>query len=119
MKKYADLEIALHRRDAERYQVELRFSRPDSETDDRLTQREASWVRLRSLTSDDEAYGKYLGECVFEAQDVQSALEGISVTILASEGNTTLKNMISHLWDGYDILYLVAHGKLVEHAPWV
>ncbi|MCP4400095.1 MAG: hypothetical protein GY801_22660 [bacterium] len=36
MTKYADLEIGLHRRDAEQYQIELRFSRPDSDTEERL-----------------------------------------------------------------------------------
>ena len=36
--QYADLEIGLYHRYTGRYQVEFRFSRPDSDTDDRLTQ---------------------------------------------------------------------------------
>jgi hypothetical protein len=34
----ADLEIALHRPDADSYRVELRFSQPESDADIRLVQ---------------------------------------------------------------------------------
>ncbi len=65
MTKHADLEIGLHRRDAERYQVELRFSRPDSDTEERLVRDGPLFARfdmahLRSLVLDDVAYGRLL-----------------------------------------------------------
>jgi hypothetical protein len=229
MEKYADLEIGLHRRDAERYQIELRFNRPDSDTDDRLVRggplfARFDMARLRSLTLNDAAYGKLLAESLFESQEIQAAFDKaravaqsldaplrlrlfigpnalelhslrwetlrdpqedsslltsehllfsrylssfdwrpvrlrpqaelqalvvianptditeysmaalnvaeeldraksglgkIPVTELASEGNATLKNLVTHLRDGYDILYLIGHGMLVEDEPWL
>ena len=75
---YADLEIGLHRRDADHYQIELRFSRPDSDTDDRLARgtpvaMTIDWQELRSLQLDNAEYGKRLGEFVLGHQDVQTA----------------------------------------------
>ncbi len=229
MKKYADLEIGLHRRDADRYQIELRFSRPDSEADDRLARGDALYVRfdmehLRSLLWDDAAYGKALAESLFASQEVwnafdkartvaqtldaplrvrlfigpsapelhslrwetlrdlqedrclltdenllfsrylssfdwrpvrlrpqselrslvvianpsdiakyqmdgiaveeelaraESGLGAIPVTALASGGKAALSNLLASLRDGYDILYLVAHGMLVDDEPWL
>jgi hypothetical protein len=229
MKKYADLEIGLHRRDAERYQIELRFSRPDSDTDDRLARggplfARFDTARLRSLTLNNAAYGKLLAESLFESQKIQAAFDKaravaqsletplrlrlfigpnalelhslrwetlrdpqedsslltsehllfsrylssfdwrpvrlrpqaelralvvtanpaditeysmaalnvveeldraksglgkIPVTELASEGRATLKNLVTQLRDGYDILYLIGHGMLVEDDPWL
>ncbi len=228
-KKYADLEIGLHRRDAERYQIDLRFSRPDSDTEERLVQGGSLFARfdmarLRSFALDDEAYGKLLGESLFGTKEVQTAFDtactvaqsletalrlrlfidpnalelhslrwetlrdprnGASLltsehllfsrylssfdwrpirlrpqaelralvviadpsditdyqmaplnefreldrakfglgdmhaATLASGGSATLKNMIATLRDGYDILYLIAHGKLVDDEPWL
>lgn len=67
---YADLEIGLHRRDVDRYVVELRFSLPNSDADLRLTQGRTAtatfdWLRLRSESLDPEAYGRLLGEALF------------------------------------------------------
>ncbi|MCP4404303.1 MAG: hypothetical protein GY801_44225 [bacterium] len=80
MKTYADLEIGLHRRDAERYQIDLRFSRPDSETDDRLTRKEPACIRfdfeaLRRLVQDAEAYGTCLSESLFTSQELRAAFD--------------------------------------------
>jgi hypothetical protein len=38
-------------------------------------------------------------------------------TELATRGQATLENLVAHLRDGYDILYLVAHGRLVGGEP--
>ena len=38
---------------------------------------------------------------------------------LATRGQVTLKNLVARLRDGYDILYLVAHGMLVDGEPWL
>ncbi len=228
-KKYADLEIGLHRRGTNRYQIDLRFSRPGSNVDDRLVQGGPFWARfdmddLRSFSPNDAAYGKLLGESLFKSQEVRAAFDkartvaqslkaplrlrlfvdsnapelhslrwetlrnpqensplftsehllfsrylsssdwgdvrlrrqtelralivianpsditeydmaslnvveeleraksglgNIPVTELASGSNATLKNLITHLRDGCDILYLVAHGILVEDEPWL
>ncbi len=66
MTAYADLEIGLHRRDADSYVVELRFSQPDSE-EIRLVQGLAYFdvSRLRALTLDAAAYGQQLSEILF------------------------------------------------------
>jgi hypothetical protein len=34
-------------------------------------------------------------------------------------GRPTLGEMLKRLRQGYDILYLVAHGALIDHVPWV
>ena len=43
---YGELEIGLHRRDAEHYQVELRFSQPESDADVRLSRGEPALARF-------------------------------------------------------------------------
>jgi len=226
------MEIGLHRRDADSYRVELRFSQPESDADVRLAQRGPSLVRfdldqLRELALDAAAYGQCLSESLFadpgvrtafaqargaaQTQDVplrlrlfigpsapelhslrwemlrdpqdgsplltsehilfsrylssrdwrpvrlrpqtelralvviadptglaeyepggrplapldvegelaraKSGLGSIPVTPLASGGSATLNNVIAHLRDGFDVLYLVCHGALIEGRP--
>jgi hypothetical protein len=43
--------------------------------------------------------------------------QSISVTTLASGGLATLDTILTHLRDGYDILYLIAHGALIKGEP--
>ena len=79
-KEYADLEIGVHRRDADRYQIELRFDRPDSDTEDQLARGKTLYVQfdmegLDSLKQDDDAYGKLLGESLFAAQEALVGFE--------------------------------------------
>jgi hypothetical protein len=70
---YAELEIALHRRAADSddggrlYDIELRLTLPDNDTDQRLARSsqpvgEADWSRWIELQTDDAAYGRLLGE---------------------------------------------------------
>lgn len=224
----ADLEISLYRRDASGYNVELRCSPPDSETEQRQAGDQAVHfdpAELRQRALDPATYGQYLGaqllaeptvrtffdqalavaqaastplrlrlniapgavelhdlhwetlrrpesptplltgENLFfsrylssldwrpvrlrpesalrtllmiadpsdagrfglAAVDVASELaaargglgEEIVVTELAARGQVTLENLAAHLRDGYDILYLVAHGLLVDGEPWL
>jgi len=74
---YADLEIGLHRRDADSYAVELRFSQPDSDADIRLVQEAAlasfDTAHLRELEFDPADYGKVLSEQLFADPAVQAA----------------------------------------------
>jgi hypothetical protein len=46
-------------------------------------------------------------------------LGDIPVTELATRGQVTLNNIAAALRKGYDVLYLVAHGKLVDGTPWL
>jgi len=74
----ADLEIGLHRRDADSYGVELRFSQPESDADIRLVRGGMSAVRfdfnrLRALELDTAAYGQLLGESLFADPATQTA----------------------------------------------
>lgn len=57
-----------------------------------------------------------------EVQRARTALQGIpTVTVLASQadqpGQATQKNLETQLRQGYDILYLVAHGGLLPDDP--
>lgn len=54
-----------------------------------------------------------------ELAAARTGLGDIAVTELATRGQVTLNNIAHALRDGYDVLYLVAHGKLVEGAPWL
>ena len=56
-----------------------------------------------------------------ELKHVQASLGDIPITVLPSNDtdHCTLNAIINHLRDGYDILYLVAHGAFVKEQPWI
>jgi hypothetical protein len=65
-REFAELEIGLHRRSEEHWAVELRFSRPDSDADTRLTREDGVVAtldldKLRELQDDSVEYGRELG----------------------------------------------------------
>src|SRR5262249_34919685 len=71
MTAYADLEIALHRRDADSYAIELRFNPPDGEGEVRLIQGGRALAHfdlagLRALALDIPAYAASLSASVFK-----------------------------------------------------
>src|SRR5689334_7386385 len=78
MSTYADLEIALRRRDADKYAAEFRFNAPGAEADirvgggDHVTSFDVA--RLRSLELDSAAYGSILTEALFGNVALASAL---------------------------------------------
>ncbi len=79
MAGFADLEIGLHRRDADGYAVELRFSAPDSDTDVRLLGDADEVVhfdldKARALALDESGYGAFLGHSLFASEHLQGAL---------------------------------------------
>ncbi len=84
MPDYADLEIGLHRRDAENYVIELRFSQPESDADTRLLQTtpvlQFDFDALREYSLNDVRYGQLLAEQLFADPDarerVGDAVEG-------------------------------------------
>jgi hypothetical protein len=75
---YTDLEIGLHRRNVDYYEVELRISRPDSDAEIRPSQDGPQLVqldlqRLRSLELDDIAYGQVLSQNLFRDERLRQA----------------------------------------------
>ncbi len=52
-----------------------------------------------------------------ELAAARAGLGGIPAVELAARGQVTLPNLLAHLRDGCDILYLVAHGMLVDGEP--
>jgi hypothetical protein len=52
-----------------------------------------------------------------ELSRATSALPNIDVTALASTGSATLDTLLERLREGYDILYLVCHGALIQGQP--
>ena len=80
MPNYADLEISIHRRDAESYGIELRFTPPDADVEVRLVRgglpvAQFSLETLKELTYDNKAYGKLLSDCLFADPTVREAFE--------------------------------------------
>jgi len=77
MPSYADLEIGLHRYDADNYLVEMRFSQPESDADTRLLRENPVLnfdVRaLRQHHLDDVAYGQALTQILFGPPQVLAA----------------------------------------------
>ena len=73
----AELELGLHRRSAERYSVELRFTQPNSDADIRLAGQEVvaafDVAALRVLEGDPPAYGRALADQLFAAPALRSA----------------------------------------------
>ncbi len=56
-------------------------------------------------------------DVVGELARATAALAGISVSSLASNSRATLGHLIDQLRNGYDILYLVGHGAMIEGEP--
>ncbi len=96
MAKYAELEIGLHRRDENQYQVDLRFSDPNSDIDNRFGRGEPQylhfeWEKLRALAFDDAAYGKLLGDALFGSPTVRTAFDTARAAAQASESALRLR----------------------------
>ncbi len=75
MDQVADLELSLHRREAGKYTVEMRFSQPGSETDIRLGQDRAinaefDFDDLSKKAEDPQAYGSALSKALFTDADL-------------------------------------------------
>jgi len=54
-----------------------------------------------------------------ELSAARAGLAGIHAVELATRGQVTLPNLLARLRDGCDILYLVAHGMIVDGEPQV
>jgi len=75
MNKTAELEIGLHRREADTYAVEFRFSQPESDAEVRLGQGVARFElnTLAKIPSGDLEYGQALTKSLFADPAVQTA----------------------------------------------
>jgi hypothetical protein len=78
MNEYADLELGLHRFEAGRYAVEMRFSMPGSDADTRLGQGAPVHVslnvdELRELMLDPKEYAEALTKALFAPSELQIA----------------------------------------------
>jgi hypothetical protein len=102
---------------------QLRFSRYVSSLDWRPVRLrpQADLHALVAIASPSNAAKWQLAE-VKSAEELAAARAGlgdIPVAELATRGEVTLANLASRLRDGCDILYLVAHGMLVDGEPQV
>jgi hypothetical protein len=52
-----------------------------------------------------------------ELARAKTGLSGIPITALASGGSATLSNLTDQLRKGYDILYMVCHGAVIDGEP--
>ncbi len=84
---YAELEVALHRAQAEGYQVELRFSSPRSEAEVPPERGLAAFdlADLLGLQSDPEAYGERLAEGLFQDSDVRALYTRAKTAVEAAD----------------------------------
>jgi hypothetical protein len=54
-----------------------------------------------------------------EQERARASLASLPMETLANPGQATLPSIAAKLRDGYDILYLVAHGAFVDDEPWL
>lgn len=101
MMEYADLEIGLHRHDADSYIVEMRFSQPDSDAEIRLMRetKDPALVqfdvgRLRTLALDADAYGKSLGDSLFSHPAAQAAFSQVRASVQSLDKPLRLRLLI-------------------------
>ena len=81
-------------------------------------------ARLRALVavaapSDCEQYHLAAVDTAAALAAARAGLGDIATDELATSGQVTLNNLVARLRDGYDILYLIAHGILVHDEPWL
>lgn len=67
-----------------------------------------------------EGYGLDSVDVAGELERARASLQGIPITSLPSGTEAcTLAGLVRRLQDGYDILYLVAHGSLAKDQAWL
>ena len=101
----------------------ISFSRLLSSADWRPVRlRPESDLRALVVVADPSDAARFGLSSVNREQELATARAGlgdIPVTELATRGQVTLNNIADALREGCDVLYLVAHGKLVDGAPWL
>lgn len=66
--------------------------------------------------SDSAQWGLAAIDVAQELATARAGLAGVACTEVTAPGTATLANMLHHLRDEFDLLYLVAHGKLQENG---
>jgi hypothetical protein len=64
-------------------------------------------------------YGLAPIDVAAELAQARHAMTGISVAILGSGGAVSLNELAAKLREGFDLVYLVCHGKLVDQEPYL
>lgn len=54
-----------------------------------------------------------------ESERAHASMGDIPLTFISERGHVTINNISSHLREGYDILYLVAHGAFIQNEPYL
>jgi hypothetical protein len=96
MNQIAELEIGLHRREADTYAVEFRFSLPDSEAEVRLGQGIARFDTgtLATLAPGEDLYGQTLTKSLFADAAVQTAFAQAFASVQSQELTLRLRIFI-------------------------
>ncbi len=93
--KFAELELSLHHRDSGSYAVEMRFSRPDSDTDERPLRDPATvqfdFEQLRQLALSPDEYGRALGASLFADPAVQAAFAQVQAVAQSLDTDMALR----------------------------
>jgi len=101
----------------------LRFSRYLSSLDWRaVTLRPEGELAALVVAADPSDLARFQLSPVDAAAEVAAARAGlgpIQTDALATRGQVTLANLAQRLRENYDILYIVAHGLLVDGEPWL
>jgi hypothetical protein len=101
----------------------LRFSRYLSSPDWRpVTLRPEEDLRALIVVADPSDLARFQLAPVDAAAEEAAARAGlgpIHADALTTRGQATLENIAARLRERYDILYLVAHGMLVDSEPWL
>lgn len=99
MTGYADLELTLHRRDADSYVAELRFSQAETDADVRLLSGGSAEVRvdfdqLRALALDSVGYGSALFAALFGDLNLRAAFAQACAAAAANDAALRLRLFI-------------------------
>ena len=99
MPAYVDLELGLHRRNVEYYEIQMRISQLDSDADIRISQNGPQLVQLdlehlRSLPLMDDEYGRALSKSLFKDARVLQAFAGARAVAQAHDQALRLRLVI-------------------------
>src|SRR4051794_21957086 len=98
MTKYAELELGLHRWDDAAFEVDFRFSEPDSDADVRPTVSHPVTIsisELNALADDPKTYGHLLTEQLFSDPAIATAFRDARVVCQTKEEPIRLRLRIS------------------------
>jgi CHAT domain-containing protein/SIR2-like protein len=81
-------------------------------------------AELRALVvianpSTSSGYGLEPIDVAGELARIKQAMASVTITTLAPGGAVSLNDVAARLREGFDILYLVCHGKLVDQQPYL